>query len=183
MTTLTAPEETRINSLSPYGLSKESAEQYCNYFRSLGLPTSILRFANVYGPKQDSEGEAGVISIFLGNIKENRPLIVYGDGSTTRDYIYVQDVADLILSILDKPLPYPVNVGTGKETKLSDLISTIKKVTNSDPEINNQPLREGEVERISLDIRRIQSLTGWDPKTSLESGITQVWKWLSNNPS
>ena len=180
VTKLPAPENTPIKPLSPYGISKASAELYCTYYSNFGLPVSILRFANVYGPKQDSKGEAGVIAIFLGNIKENRPLTVYGDGTTTRDYVYVRDVAELMLSILDKPLPYPVNVGTGKETKLEELITTIKKVTNVEPEIKKLPLRPGEVEKISLDITKVKELTGWLPKTSLEQGIAQVWKWINS---
>ncbi|MHA2105210.1 MAG: NAD-dependent epimerase/dehydratase family protein [Candidatus Hodarchaeales archaeon] len=175
---LPALESSKIAPLAPYGVSKAAAEIYCDYFNRLGLPISILRFANVYGPRQDAMGEAGVISIFLGNINAGKSIIVYGDGTTTRDYIFVKDIAKFCLQILENPLQKAFNIGTGKETPLLDLIDIIQKVTKIDPKKVNKPLREGEVEKICLDITQITKKTSWKPETGLKDGISEVWKWI-----
>lgn len=178
---LPAPETTPKNPLSPYGVSKASAEYFCEYYKRRGLPVTILRFANVYGPKQDIRGEAGVISIFLGNIIAGKPLIVYGYGKPTRDYIFVKDLAKLNMMILDKPIPEVVNVGTGKEISLNELLEVIKEVTGKNWELEYKPLRSGEVERISLDVSKITELTDWKAETPLKIGIQEVWKWIQTS--
>jgi UDP-glucose 4-epimerase len=177
---LPALESSKIAPLAPYGVSKAAAEIYCNYFNRLGLPISILRFANVYGPRQDAMGEAGVVSIFLGNVNSGKPIIVYGDGTTTRDYIFVKDIAQLCMQILENPLQKAFNVGTGKETPLQELIDTIQDVTSIVPKKVNKPLREGEVEKISLDITQITKKISWKPETDLKNGISEVWYWIKS---
>ena len=176
-----AVEDTPEKPISPYGLSKLVGEKYLEWYHQVySLSYSIIRPANIYGPRQDPLGEAGVISIFLGNIKAEKPIILYGDGSTTRDYIYVKDVANLCMKILEKPLNEAVNVGTGKETSLQSLIKTIHDVTNLEITKKNKNLREGEVKKISLDISRISEITTWSPQTELSQGISEVWDWINS---
>ncbi|MHA1451042.1 MAG: GDP-mannose 4,6-dehydratase, partial [Candidatus Hodarchaeales archaeon] len=130
--------------------------------------------------RQDPLGEAGVISIFLENIKQNRPLSVYGDGTTSRDYLNVTDLAELITFFADKKILGCYNISTGKETTLNDLIETILRVTGADPVINNLPLRHGEVRNICLSNQKVRDITGWKPKVELEEGISSVWKWINS---
>ena len=172
--TLPASEDTAKRPLSPYGTSKAAAELYCEYYSRLGLPVSILRLANVYGPRQDPLGEAGVCAIFLGNILAKKPLTVFGDGSSTRDYVYVKDVAELVLMTMDRPLREPINVGTGEETSVNRLIEAILKITSERPRIVYTDPRPGEVQRIRLEIAKARAL-GWKPKTSLEQGLRAIW--------
>ena len=172
--TLPASEDTAKRPLSPYGTSKAAAELYCEYYSRLGLPVSILRLANVYGPRQDPFGEAGVCAIFLGNILAKQPLTVFGDGSSTRDYVYVKDVAELVLMTMDRPLREPINVGTGEETSVNRLIEAILKITSERPRIVYTDPRPGEVQRIRLEIAKARAL-GWKPKTSLEQGLRAIW--------
>lgn len=166
--------------ISIYGTSKLAAEKYIEFYQRMGLETSILRLANVYGPRQDPSGEAGVISIFLGNILNNLPLHVYGDGSSSRDYIYVKDVADIILRLIDNPIQKPINVATGKEVFLKELLETIQNVTNTQPKIIYEDERHGDVKNIYLDPSRIKQLVGWTPSTNLAEGIKQVWAWINS---
>lgn len=165
--------------LAPYGASKAAAEIYCGYYNRLGLPVSILRFANIYGPRQDVMGEAGVISIFLGNLKSGKPLTVFGDGKTTRDYIYVKDVANLNLKILDNPLNDVFNVGSGKQTSLDELLKVIRTVTKKELNVKYESLRPGEVEKIYLNSSKLLKEISWKPKIDLNQGITGVWDWLN----
>ena len=108
-------------------------------------------------------------------------MIVYGYGKPTRDYIFVKDLAKLNMMILDKPIPEVVNVGTGKEISLNELLEVIKEVTGKNWELEYKPLRSGEVERISLDVSKITELTDWKAETPLKIGIQEVWKWIQTS--
>ena len=108
-------------------------------------------------------------------------MIVYGYGKPTRDYIFVKDLAKLNMKILDKPIPEAVNVGTGKETSLNELLEIIKKVTGKDITLEYKPLRPGEVERICLDVTKINHLVNWKAETPLDIGIQEVWKWVNTS--
>ena len=171
----TSPEEP----VSIYGVSKLAAEKYIKFYEKVGLNCSILRFANVYGPRQDPNGEAGVISIFLNNIKSNKPVYVFGDGTSSRDYVYVKDVARTAIEILKKPSPDPINIGSGKETIMNDLILSIENIVGKNIEVIYTDERKGDVKNIYLDCTRLKKHLNWIPSTSLENGLTEVWKWIN----
>ncbi|MHA2363123.1 MAG: NAD-dependent epimerase/dehydratase family protein [Candidatus Hodarchaeales archaeon] len=175
---LPVPETHPEGPVSIYGTSKLAAEKYIDYYRRQGLKTSILRLANIYGPRQDPNGEAGVISIFLGNILQNKPLHIYGDGTSSRDYVYVQDVAKIVYDIIRNPIHGPINIATGKQVFLMDLVNIILQVTNSSPRIIHEKERPGDVKNIYLDSSLLKNHLDWFPNTSLKDGIQEVWNWV-----
>jgi UDP-glucose 4-epimerase len=166
-------EGTAIAPLSAYGQSKFAAEGYLAlYERLYGLSTMALRLGNVYGPRQDPLGEAGVIAIFCGLlISGGRPKI-FGDGSQTRDYLYVGDVVAAALAASESTATGPVNLGTGREASVLELVEILGRLGDAEgfePEF--APARAGEVQRIALDAGRAERELGWRPTTSLEEGL------------
>jgi UDP-glucose 4-epimerase len=174
---LPANEETPVAPLAPYGVSKYCGEQYLNYFKRLfGIERVILRYANVYGPRQDPLGEAGVIAIFTGKILNNEQPIIFGDGTQTRDYVYVEDVVNAnLLSIKGKEGIY--NIGTGIETSVNDLVKMFERVTHKKIVPEYAPPRKGEVQRISLDPTRAKKELGFEPRYNLFEGLTKTVNW------
>jgi len=170
---LPLPEDTPIAPLSAYGQSKFAAEGYVSlYERLYGLSGLSLRLGNVYGPRQDPLGEAGVIAIFCGLLKEGGRPRVFGDGTQTRDYIYVGDVVAAALAAGDSETSGAINIGTGVETSVLELIEALKKLSGSqsfEPEF--APARPGEVQAISLDAVRAERELGWRAETGLEEGL------------
>lgn len=166
-------ETAPIAPMSAYGQSKFAAEGYLAlYERLYGLSTIALRLGNIYGPRQDPLGEAGVVAIFCGLIRSGDRPTVYGDGSQTRDYIYVGDVVDAALAAADSRVGGAVNVGTGREASVLDLVEILAELgdaENFEPEF--APPRAGEVQRISLDATLAERELGWSPQTSLEDGL------------
>jgi UDP-glucose 4-epimerase len=166
-------ESTAIAPMSAYGQSKYAAEGYLAlYERLYGLSGVSLRLGNVYGPRQDPLGEAGVIAIFCGKVKNGGRPTVFGDGTQTRDYIYVGDVVAAALAAAGTETTGPVNVGTGVEATVLELVELLGKlggVENFAPEF--APARTGEVQRISIDASRAEAELGWRPATSLEDGL------------
>ena len=176
-----ASENTPIEPLSAYGVSKYCAEQYLNYFKRVyGLERVILRYGNVYGPRQDPLGEAGVIAIFTGRILGGLSPIIFGDGNQTRDYIFVEDVVRANILALDgKEGIY--NIGTSVETPVNDLVKMFSKILNKHIEPIYAPPRKGEVQRISLDTSKAKKELGFIPEISLEDGIRKTNKWFDYN--
>jgi len=174
---LPASEDTPIEPLSPYGVAKYCVENYLNYFKRLySIERVILRYANVYGPRQDPLGEAGVVAIFTGKILKGETPVIYGDGAQTRDYIYVEDVVEAnVLALNGKEGVY--NIGTGKETSVNELIEVFSKVLGREIKPEYAPPRIGEVHRISLDGDRAKKELGFVPKYSLEEGIRKTIEW------
>jgi UDP-glucose 4-epimerase len=170
---LPLPEEAPIAPLSAYGQSKFAAEGYVSlYHRLYGLSGISLRLGNVYGPRQDPLGEAGVIAIFCGLLKEGGRPTVFGDGTQTRDYIYVGDVVSAALAAGDAEATGPINIGTGVETNVLELIEALKRLSGNDSfEPNFEPERTGEVQRITIDARRAESELGWSPQMDLSEGL------------
>ncbi len=166
-------EDTPIAPLSAYGQSKFAAEGYLAlYERLYGLSGMSLRLGNVYGPRQDPLGEAGVIAIFCGRLQTGERPTVFGDGKQTRDYIYVGDVVAAALAAAASEASGPVNIGTGVETDVLELaakLSELGDVEAFEPEF--APPRAGEVQRIALDAGRAERDLGWRPATSLEDGL------------
>jgi UDP-glucose 4-epimerase len=166
-------ESTAIAPFSAYGQSKFAAEGYLAlYERLYGISSIALRLGNVYGPRQDPLGEAGVIAIFCGLLRSGGRPTVYGDGTQTRDYIYVGDVVAAALAAAGSEATGPVNIGTGRETNVLELAGALGRlggVESFEPEF--APPRAGEVQRITLDAARAERELGWHPLTSLEEGL------------
>ena len=165
-------ESAPIAPMSPYGQSKFAAEGYVGlYERAHGLSGVSLRLGNVYGPRQDPLGEAGVIAIFCGRLRAGERPIVYGDGRQTRDYIYVGDVVRAALAAADGDATGALNVGTGIETDVLTLAERLGELDGRSFEPELAPPREGEVQRISIDSSRAERELGWRADTSLDEGL------------
>jgi UDP-glucose 4-epimerase len=173
---LPTAEDSPIRPLAPYGQGKYAAEGYCElYSRLHGLSTISLRYGNVYGPRQDVHGEAGVVAIFCGHLVEGRMPTVFGDGGQTRDWVDVSDVvrANLIASAAE--LTGPVNIGTGRETSVLDLLEALTEVSQAAaPEPVFAPARAGEVRRSCLDVTRAERELGWKAEVKLRDGLRAV---------
>jgi UDP-glucose 4-epimerase len=170
---LPLPESTPIAPLSGYGQSKFAAEGYLGLFERLhGLSGMSLRLGNVYGPRQDPLGEAGVVAIFCGLVKGGGLPTVYGDGTQTRDYLYVGDVVSAALAAGASSLGGAVNIGTGREASVLEIVDVLAKLAGrEDFEPKFAPARAGEVQRISLDSSLAERELGWAPQTTLEQGL------------
>jgi UDP-glucose 4-epimerase len=170
---LPLPEDAPIAPLSAYGQSKFAAEGYVSlYERLYGLSGISLRLGNVYGPRQDPLGEAGVIAIFCGLLKEGGRPTVFGDGTQTRDYIYVGDVVSAALAAGDSEASGAINVGTGKETNVLELIEALKRLSGNESfEPEFAPARTGEVQRITIDAGRAERELGWRAEMDLDEGL------------
>ncbi len=158
---------------APYGQSKFAGEGYLSLFERLyGLSTIPLRLGNVYGPRQDPLGEAGVIAIFCGKLRASERPTVFGDGKQTRDYIYVGDVVAAMLAAAESETTGPVNIGTGVETDVLELARALGELGGAggfEPEL--APPRTGEVQRISIDPARAERELGWTPRMDLKEGL------------
>jgi UDP-glucose 4-epimerase len=173
---LPTPEDYPIRPLAPYGMGKYAGEGYCElYTRLHGLSTMSLRYGNVYGPRQDVHGEAGVVAIFCGALVEKRIPTVFGDGRQTRDWVDVSDVVRANLLAADSDLTGPVNIGRGRETAVLDLIEALDDVSGgSMPEPLFGPERPGEVRRSCLDVNRARRELGWEAQVTLRDGLRRI---------
>jgi UDP-glucose 4-epimerase len=172
--TIPSPESTPPAPMAGYGTSKFCAEQYCDlYARLHGLSTVTLRYGNVYGPRQDPLGEAGVIAIFCGKLMDGGRPRIYGDGRQTRDYVFVGDVVAANLAAADRrDVGGAVNIGTGKETSVLDLVAILQQEGGrGDFEPEFAEARLGEIERSCLDVTRAREELGWEARTSLNDGL------------
>jgi UDP-glucose 4-epimerase len=175
------PEDHAKLPRSPYGVSKLAGEQYLFYYRHVhDLPYVALRYSNVYGPRQNPHGEAGVVAIFAGRLLGDRPLTIYGDGEQTRDYVFVKDVARANLLATEMELPRPgdlddvaYNVGTGRETSVNDLAGTMMDATGRRAEIRHDDARPGELQRNALDVSRLRE-RGWEIRVDLAEGLRRT---------
>ncbi len=173
--TFPAPETHPTWPVSPYGVSKRSGELYCHFFQAeYGMPFVAFRYANVYGPRQDPHGEAGVVAIFSGRMLRGEPVTVNGDGTQTRDYVFVGDVARMSLLALERDATGPVNIGTGRETDVNQLAATLLEVSGSRSEVRHGPAKGGEQRRSVIDVRRAAELFGWTPEVSLRDGLART---------
>ena len=174
---------------SPYAISKLSIEYYLAYYDRLhGLDTVGLRYGNVYGPRQDPHGEAGVVAIFCGRILDGRPLTVFGDGEQTRDYVYVRDVATATYLAATKPLPRRekldsrgFNIGTGVGTSVNYLARTLIDASGISVPIEYAAPRRGEQQHSYLDASKAKEVLGWSAATSLPEGLAESFKWFAGN--
>lgn len=170
-----ADETHPIRPVSPYGVAKMSVELYLHYYRvQYGLDYTSLRYANVYGPRQDPHGEAGVVAIFCTRLLQGQRAIVNGDGEQTRDYVYVGDVVRANLSALTRGPGLAVNVGTGIETSVNALFRILRKLTGSEQQEIHGPAMPGEQLRSCLGNRLAFEELGWYPKVFLEEGLART---------
>ena len=169
---LPAPESHPVAPEAPYGLSKFCAEQYCEIFERMhGLSTASMRYGNVYGPRQDPLGEAGVIAIFCGKLLEGGTPTVFGDGLQTRDYVFVGDVVAANLAAAGSQAAGPFNIGTGVGSTVVDIVDSLRKISGQPFEPEHAPERLGEVHHIALDTTRAQQELGWNAGVGLDEGL------------
>jgi len=161
--------------ISPYGIAKLSTEQYLYYYRVVqGLETVILRYGNIYGPRQNPEGEAGVIAVFVSKMLAGGQPIINGDGKQTRDYVYVEDVARASVDALNFRGSNTFNIGTGIETDVNTLFRILKTETGASCEERHGEAKRGEQQRSLLTSAKIRKETGWTPRVSLEEGLKRT---------
>lgn len=177
---LPTPEDHPIRALAPYGASKHAAEGYVElYARLHGLSTVSLRYGNVYGPRQDVHGEAGVVAIFCGLAISGGTPTVYGSGRQTRDWVEVSDVVAANLLAAEAAVTGPVNIGHGRETSVLDLIAALDQVAVPGLAAPTfAPARAGEVDRSCLDVTRAGEMLGWRPQVELREGLVRIFRWL-----
>jgi UDP-glucose 4-epimerase len=171
-----ATEESARAPLSPYGASKLAGEEYlASYNRLYGSAHTALRFGNVYGPRQDPHGEAGVVAIFLGRLARGEAPHIFGDGTQQRDYVYVGDVARVVLAALERPAGV-FNIGTGVATSVLDLFEVCRNAAGSDIDAIFDPPRLGELQRSVLDTELAERELGFRAETPFADGISMTWE-------
>ena len=167
-----APEDHPVAPEAPYGLSKFCAENYCALFTRLnGLSTVSLRYGNVYGPRQDPLGEAGVIAIFCGKLLEGGTPKIFGSGEQTRDYVFVGDVVDANLRAADSDATGAFNIGRSVQTSVLDIVRALAAHADNGFEADHAPERPGEVQHIALDPARAKAELGWEARVDLDQGL------------
>ena len=172
-----------IRPLCPYGVSKHTVEHYIEmYFSLYGLDYTCLRYANVYGPRQDPFGEAGVVAIFAKHYLSGKTPTIFGDGNQSRDFVYVGDVADAnVLALETETKSKAFNIGAGVESSVNDISDSLQQIVGVDIKPENGPEVKGEVRRIFLDVSLAAAELGWTPKTSLEEGMRKTVDYFREN--
>lgn len=175
-----ANEDEPATPLSPYGLAKLTIEKYLDFYhRERGLAYISLRYGNVYGPRQNPHGEAGVIAIFTSLMLDGKAPVINGDGTQTRDYVYVGDVVKANLAALDSEIDEGVfHVGTSKETDVNEIFRLVNWQFGKAFEATNGPAKNGEVKRSALDASKAEALLGWKPEVDTSEGITATVTWF-----
>jgi UDP-glucose 4-epimerase len=171
---------------SPYGASKLACEGYCSaFYHSFGLGTVVLRFSNLYGPNSFHKGS--VIAHFIKRMRNNEPLVVYGDGEQTRDFLFTGDIVRVIEGILKNDSSLIAGqlfqLGTGIETSVNRLIQLLTKVSRMTPQIIYEDERKGEIKRNYTYIEKIKQVLDYQPKFLLEKGLKETWQWFNDNPN
>lgn len=165
--------------LSPYGVSKKAVGDYLHYYREIqDLDSTVLALANVYGPRQDPHGEAGVVAIFAGKVLARDRATVFGDGSQTRDFVFVEDVVDAFVRAIDAGGGLTINIGTGVETSVQRLYDLMAKLGDFPEPAKYAAARSGELERSALDPGRAATHLGWEPRVDIETGLTRTLAWF-----
>jgi UDP-glucose 4-epimerase len=183
------PETAPKLPVSPYGVSKLASEYYLAMYSQLHeLEVVPLRYANVYGPRQNPHGEAGVVAIFCDRILKGDSLTVFGDGAQTRDYVFVEDVARANLAATTGKLgglksidDVAFNVGTGAETSVTELAHALLDAAGADVAVEHAPARPGELQRSAVDPAKLASVWAWEPEISLAEGLQRTYDWIATN--
>jgi len=171
-----------VNPECQYGISKHTVEHYLYLYRLLyKLNYVVLRYPNVFGPRQNPHGEAGVIAIFTGKIMDGETPTIFGDGEQLRDYVFVEDVAEANALALKRGDGEIVNVGSGKGTSVNELFGHLKKHLRFGGEAKHAPLRPGEIQRIYLSGRKARQVLGWEPRVGVEEGLRRTVEWVEQS--
>lgn len=175
-------EEHPTQPVSPYGITKLTVEKYLHFYSvEYGLRYVTLRLANVYGPRQNPHGEAGVVAIFTGKLLSGGEPIINGDGKQTRDYVYVGDVVEANLRALEYPENDTFNIGTGIETDVNRIFHLLNQLTNRNAEERHGPPKPGEQRRSVIDYKKAKRLLGWEPQVSLEEGLKRTVEFFKTH--
>ncbi|MGE3154757.1 MAG: SDR family oxidoreductase [Nitrospiraceae bacterium] len=175
-----APESHPTRPLSPYGISKLGGEHYLSYYQRVsGIQTVSLRFANVYGPRQDPEGEAGVVAIFIQKMLTGEQPVINGNGRQTRDFVFVEDVVEANLLVMSQGIDGVFNVGTSSETPVNELFAVLKELTKSDCKEVHGPAKKGEQLRSTIDATKLRHQLGWEAKVGLTDGLRKTVEFFS----
>ncbi len=167
--------------LSPYGVAKRTVNDYLHVYRELhSIEFTALAMANIYGPRQDPHGEAGVVAIFAGLLLAGKPCTIFGDGNQTRDFLYVDDAVDAFVRAAERGSGLLCNIGTGVETSVNELYGTMAAAAGVGALANHAPARPGELDRSALDRTRAGIHLGWEPWTDLPTGVTEVLRWFGS---
>lgn len=167
---------------SPYGVSKLVAEEYIRYFeRARGVSCCTLALGNVYGPRQNAFGEAGVVAMFIGRILSGTECTIYGDGEQTRDFVYVDDVVDAYRAALSRGEGEFINIGTGVQTSVNELYRGLVDILDWDEAAVYAPPRDGELDHIALDAGKAAAVLGWKPRVSMQDGLSRTVDWYRQN--
>lgn len=179
--TIPLPEDHPTNPTCSYGITKLTIEKYLElYHRTRGQDYVCFRIANPYGERQNPQAIQGAVAVFLGLVKEGKPVTIWGSGTITRDYIYIKDIVPLLVNVLRaNPRSRVFNLGSGKGTSLRELITIIKEVTNKEIAVTYSEGRPIDVPTNILDISRIQKEFGFCPKIPLSEGVRRTWEWLN----
>ncbi len=165
--------------LSPYGISKLAVEKYLFYYKAVhGLDYIALRYSNVYGPRQNPHGEAGVVAIFTGKLLRGEQPVINGDGAQSRDFVFVDDVADANMRALESAETGVFNIGTAVETDINLLFKTLVDIAGADCKAAHGPAKEGEQLRSVIDYKRAEELLGWRPAVSFDGGLKETVKFF-----
>lgn len=168
-------EKTFPDPLSPYGIAKYCVENYIKFYGAIhGLKYTVLRYANVYGPRQDPKGEAGVVAIFAGKMLNNEPVTVFGSGKQMRDYVYVSDVVEANIRSLTKADNSIINIGTNKVVPLNEIVKIMSFISKTDKKPVYKKKREGELFKSFLDNKKAWRTLGWKPEVDIEEGIKKT---------
>jgi len=172
---VTIAEDAALDPISPYAVSKCAGEQYLGVISSqYGLGGCVVRFSNVYGPRQIPDGEAGVVSIFVDSFMRNSPVKVFGDGHQSRDFIHVLDVVNALVKAVRVPAVGAINISTDHETSILGLYDALRNCTGSDPGLEFHPARPGDIKHSRLDNSKAMRLLGWSPTVTIEEGIANM---------
>lgn len=177
-----APETHPARPISPYGITKLVAEHYMFYYKTVhGLDYVSLRYSNVYGPRQDPYGEAGVVAIFIQKMSNGEPLVIYGDGEQTRDFVYVGDVAKAnVMAIENSAGENVLNIGTGIETSVNQLFDSLKEIIHPSIEKKYASARQGEQKRSVIDSALARRSLKWQPEVAMMDGLTRTFKYFKS---
>jgi len=178
------PESYPASPRSPYGVAKLAVEKYLDsYFKMYGIPFTVLRYGNVYGPRQNPFGGSGVVAIFTYKILNAKECVIHGSGKQTKDYIFIEDAMKATLAACKKNITGRLNIASGKETSVLEIFGKLKKITGFKGKIKHILLPTGVLKRGALSIKKAKKVIGWQPQYNLEEGLKKTVSWFKNRKS